>query len=166
MKGKLTVLLIVAFVDMLGLIIVYPLLPFYAESMGASAAIVGALIASFSVAQLLAAPVWGWLSDQYGRRPAILVGLLLSAVAYVIFAYANSIWLLLISRIVQGLGGGTIGVVQAYVSDVSVVCPRTLDPRSERASSVKSASMAMRGGVSLKNRPSVPRSVAGATPAR
>lgn len=119
MKGKLTVLMITAFVDMLGLIIIYPLLPFYAERLGANAAMVGALIASFSVAQLLAAPVWGWLSDRYGRRPAILVGLLLSAVAYVIFAFANSIWLLFLSRIVQGLGGGTIGVVQAYVSDVS-----------------------------------------------
>jgi len=118
-KGKLTVLMITAFVDMLGLIIVYPLLPFYAERLGASATMVGALIASFSIAQLLAAPVWGWLSDRYGRRPAIIVGLLLSAVAYFIFGFANSIWLLFLSRIVQGLGGGTIGVVQAYVSDVS-----------------------------------------------
>lgn len=119
MKGKLTVLMITAFVDMLGLIILYPLLPFYAERLGATAAMVGALIASFSVAQLLAAPVWGWLSDRYGRRPAILVGLLLSTFAYIIFAFANSIWLLFLSRLVQGLGGGTIGVVQAYVSDVS-----------------------------------------------
>jgi len=111
--------MITAFVDMLGLIIVYPLLPFYAQHLGANAAMVGALVASFSVAQLLAAPVWGWLSDRYGRRPAILVGLLLSAVAYVIFAFAASLWLLFLSRIVQGLGGGTIGVVQAYVSDVS-----------------------------------------------
>jgi len=118
-KGKLTVLLITAFVDMLGWIIVSPLLPFYAEDLGANAAIVGALVASFSVAQLLAAPVWGWLSDRYGRRPAILVGLLLSALAYVIFAFATSLWLLFLSRIVQGTGGGTIGVVQAYVSDVS-----------------------------------------------
>lgn len=119
MKGKLTVLLITAFVDMLGLIIIYPLLPFYAEDLGANAAMVGALVASFSVAQLLAAPVWGWLSDRYGRRPAILVGLMLSALAYVIFAFAGSLWVLFLSRIVQGLGGGTIGVVQAYVSDVS-----------------------------------------------
>ncbi len=119
MKGKLTVLMITAFVDMLGLIIVFPLLPFYAQNLGANAAMVGALVAAFSVAQLLAAPVWGWLSDRYGRRPAILVGLLLSAVAYVIFAFAGTLWLLFLSRIVQGLGGGTIGVVQAYVSDVS-----------------------------------------------
>ena len=119
MKGKLTVLMITAFVDMLGLIIVYPLLPFYAQHLGANAAMVGALVAAFSVAQLLAAPVWGWLSDRYGRRPAIIVGLLVSAVAYIIFAFAASLWLLFLSRIVQGLGGGTIGVVQAYVSDVS-----------------------------------------------
>ncbi len=104
---------------MLGLIIIYPLLPFYAQHLGANAAMVGALVASFSVAQLLAAPVWGWLSDHYGRRPAIIIGLLLSSVAYVIFAFAGSLSLLFLSRIVQGLGGGTIGVVQAYVSDVS-----------------------------------------------
>lgn len=112
--------MVTAFVDMLGLIIVYPLLPFYATRLGANAAMVGALVAAFSVAQLLSAPAWGRLSDRYGRRPAILTGLLVSAVAYVIFAFAGTIWLLFLSRIIQGLGGGTIGVVQAYVADISV----------------------------------------------
>lgn len=112
--------MVTAFVDMLGLIIVYPLLPFYAQRLGANAAMVGALVAAFSVAQLLSAPAWGRLSDRYGRRPAILTGLLVSAVAYVIFAFADSIWLLFLSRIIQGLGGGTIGVVQAYVADISI----------------------------------------------
>jgi multidrug resistance protein len=87
--------------------------------MGASATIVGVLIAAFSIAQLASAPLWGRFSDGYGRRPALLAGLLISAVAYVIFAYASTLWLLLLSRIVQGLGGGTIGVVQAYVADAS-----------------------------------------------
>ena len=128
MKGKLTVLMITAFVDMLGLAMVIPLLPFYATKLGASATIVGVLIAAFSIAQLASAPLWGRFSDHYGRRPALLVGLLVSAVAYVIFAYASTLWLLLISRIVQGLGGGTIGVVQAYVADAS-------DP-SDRAKSL------------------------------
>jgi multidrug resistance protein len=112
--------MVTAFVDMLGLIIVYPLLPFYATRLGANAAMVGALVAAFSVAQLVSAPAWGRLSDRYGRRPAILTGLLVSAVAYVIFAFAGTIWLLFLSRIIQGLGGGTIGVVQAYVADISV----------------------------------------------
>jgi multidrug resistance protein len=112
--------MVTAFVDMVGLIIVYPLLPFYATRLGANAAMVGALVAAFSVAQLLSAPAWGKFSDRYGRRPAILVGLLISAVGYVTFAYADSLWLLFVSRIIQGLGGGTIGVVQAYVADISV----------------------------------------------
>jgi multidrug resistance protein len=119
MKGKLTVLMITAFVDMLGLAMIIPLLPFYATKMGASATIVGVLIAAFSIAQLASAPLWGRFSDRYGRRPALLAGLIISAVAYVIFAYAGSLWLLLISRVVQGFGGGTIGVVQAYVADAS-----------------------------------------------
>jgi multidrug resistance protein len=119
LKGKLTVLMVTAFVDMLGLIIIYPLLPFYATRLGANAATVGALVAAFSVAQLISAPAWGWMSDKYGRRPAILVGLLVSAGAYVIFAFADSLWLLFVSRIIQGLGGGTIGVVQAYVADIT-----------------------------------------------
>ena len=119
MKGKLTVLMITAFVDMLGLAMIIPLLPFYATKMGASATIVGVLIAAFSIAQLASAPIWGRFSDRYGRRPALLAGLIVSAVAYVIFAYASTLWLLLLSRIVQGFGGGTIGVVQAYVADAS-----------------------------------------------
>jgi multidrug resistance protein len=119
MRGKLTVLMITAFVDMLGLAMIIPLLPFYATELGASASVVGVLIAAFSIAQLASAPLWGRFSDRYGRRPGLLVGLLVSAVAYVIFAYASTLWLLLISRVVQGLGGGTIGVVQAYVADAS-----------------------------------------------
>jgi multidrug resistance protein len=119
MRGKLTVLMITAFVDMLGLAMVIPLLPFYATKLGASATIVGILIAAFSIAQLASAPLWGKFSDRYGRRPALLAGLIISAVAYVIFAYASTLWLLLLSRVVQGLGGGTIGVVQAYVADAS-----------------------------------------------
>ncbi len=119
MKGRLAVLMFTAFVDMLGLIIIFPLLPFYATRLGANAATVGALVAAFSVAQLLSAPAWGWMSDHYGRRPAILVGLLVSSAAYVIFAFADSLWLLFLSRVIQGLGGGTIGVVQAYVADIT-----------------------------------------------
>jgi len=119
MKGKLTVLMITAFVDMLGLAMIIPLLPFYATKMGASATIVGVLIAAFSIAQLASAPLWGKFSDRYGRRPALLAGLLISAAAYVIFGYASTLWLLLLSRVVQGFGGGTIGVVQAYVADAS-----------------------------------------------
>ncbi|MGH7704165.1 MAG: MFS transporter, partial [Gemmatimonadales bacterium] len=86
---------------------------------GASAIMVGGLISAFSVAQLVSAPLWGRLSDARGRRPAIITDLLVSAAAYVIFGLAQSLGVLLLCRIIQGLGGGTIGVVQAYVTDAT-----------------------------------------------
>ena len=61
--------------------------------------------------------MWGRFSDRYGRRPALIVGLTASAIAYVIFAYSDSLWLLFLSRLVQGSGGGTVSVIQAYVAD-------------------------------------------------
>jgi multidrug resistance protein len=121
----LLVLFVTAFVDMIGLTMVIPLLPYYATDFGASATMVGLLISAFAVAQLVVAPGWGRFSDRRGRRPAILAGLLLTAAAYLLFAYAGSVAALLISRLVQGAGGGTVGVVQAYVADVSPPDRRT-----------------------------------------
>src|SRR5919108_5419678 len=115
--AKLVVLMVTAFVDMVGLLMVLPLLPFYAKALGGSGFIVGVLISSFAIAQLLASPFWGRFSDRYGRRPALLIGLSASAIAYVVFGLAASVWLLFLSRLVQGAGGGTTGVAQAYVAD-------------------------------------------------
>jgi multidrug resistance protein len=123
--GRLLVLFVTAFVDMVGLTMILPLLPYYATQLGGSALVVGILISAFAVAQLAAAPGWGRFSDRYGRRPAILAGLVITAVAYVVFAFAGSVTALLVSRVVQGLGGGTIGVVQAYVADASAPEQRT-----------------------------------------
>ncbi|HEX8696254.1 MAG TPA: MFS transporter [Longimicrobium sp.] len=109
--------MVTAFVDMVGLLMVVPLLPFVATRLGGGGLVVGLLVSSFSLAQLLSAPLWGRFSDRYGRRPALLVGLSAAAMAYVVFAYADSLWLLLLSRLVQGAGGGTVGVIQAYVVD-------------------------------------------------
>jgi multidrug resistance protein len=114
---QLSVLIAVNLVDMIGLMLVLPLLPFYASDLGASPERIGQLIAAFSIAQLIAAPFWGRLSDRYGRRPALVIGLTASAVAFLVFAYAHTIWLLFLSRLVQGAGGGTTGVAQAYVAD-------------------------------------------------
>jgi multidrug resistance protein len=111
--------MITAFIDMVGLLMVIPILPFYAKELGAGGLIVGMLVSSFAVAQLLSAPMWGRFSDAYGRRPALLVGLAASAIAYVIFGFAHSLALLFISRLVQGAGGGTVSVIQAYVADAT-----------------------------------------------
>ncbi len=114
---QLWVLIAVNFVDMLGFAIILPLLPFYALRLDATPEMVGWMIASFSIAQLIASPIWGRVSDRYGRRPALIIGLAASSIAFLVFGLADSLWLLFLSRIVQGAGGGTTGVAQAYVSD-------------------------------------------------
>jgi len=115
--GALVALMITAFIDMVGLLMVLPLLPFYAQRLGGSGTVVGLLVSAFSVAQLVSAPLWGRFSDRWGRRPTLLVALAASAIAYVIFGFANSLLVLFLSRVVQGAGGGTVGVIQAYVAD-------------------------------------------------
>jgi MFS family permease len=116
-NAKLFVLIVTNFVDMVGLLMIIPLMPFYARELGGGALVVSILMSSFTAAQLLSAPLWGRFSDKYGRRPALLIGLTASCIAYVVFAFAHTIWLLLLSRVVQGAGGGTVGVIQAYVAD-------------------------------------------------
>ncbi|HEU5051136.1 MAG TPA: MFS transporter [Gemmatimonadales bacterium] len=114
---QLLILIAVAFVDMIGFMLVLPVLPFYALRLDATPVQVGLIFAAFSIAQLISAPVWGRVSDRYGRRPALLIGLGASAIAYVVFGFASTLWLLFLSRFVQGAGGGTTGVAQAYVAD-------------------------------------------------
>ena len=126
--AKLFTLMATAFLDMVGLLMIIPLLPFYVKTLGGSGIeilgihfgigiIIGFIVASFTVAQLVSAPMWGRFSDRVGRRPTLLIALGASAIAYLIFGFADSLLLLFISRLVQGAGGGTVGVIQAYVAD-------------------------------------------------
>jgi MFS family permease len=128
--AKLLVLMATAFLDMVGLLMIIPLLPFYVKSLGGEGVtilgvhfgigiIVGFIIAAFTVAQLASAPMWGRFSDRVGRRPALLIALTASGLAYLIFGFAESLLLLFLSRVVQGAGGGTVGVIQAYVADTT-----------------------------------------------
>ena len=126
--AKLFTLMITAFVDMVGLLMIIPLLPFYVKTLGGAGidvlglhlgvgTISGIIVAAFTVAQLLSAPLWGRFSDRVGRRPTLIIALGAAGIAYLIFGFATSLWLLFLSRIVQGAGGGTVGVIQAYVAD-------------------------------------------------
>src|SRR5437867_5532760 len=126
--AKLFTLMITAFVDMVGLLMIIPLLPFYVKTLGGTGinvlgmhlgvgSISGIIVAAFTVAQLASAPMWGRFSDRVGRRPTLLIAIGAAGIAYLIFGFATSLWLLFLSRIVQGAGGGTVGVIQAYVAD-------------------------------------------------
>ncbi|HET9942088.1 MAG TPA: MFS transporter, partial [Terriglobia bacterium] len=115
--GRLAILIAVAGIDLLGATMVFPQIPFYAQHFNSSPTFIGIIFASFFLAQLLSAPIWGRISDRYGRRPALLIGLTALGLGYVIFAFANSLWMLLLARFIQGAGGGTTGVTQAYVAD-------------------------------------------------
>src|SRR3989304_3424762 len=114
---KLWVLMMAAFVDMVGYAMVFPLLPFYAVRLGGGGRGVGWLVAAFSIAQVTSAPLWGRFSDRWGRRPGLLIGLGGSAIAFLIFGFATTLWLLFVSRLAPGLGGGTSGVLQAHAGD-------------------------------------------------
>jgi len=126
--ARLFTLMATAFVDMVGLLMIIPLLPFYVKTLGGPGIdvlglhfgigiISGFIVAAFTFAQLLSAPMWGRFSDRVGRRPTLLIALGASAIAYLIFGFAHSLLVLFLSRIVQGAGGGTVGVIQAYVAD-------------------------------------------------
>lgn len=114
---KLWVLMVTAIIDMIGFALIVPILPFYAKEFGADAFTVGLLMASFALGTMVTAPLWGRVSDRFGRKPVLLVAQAMSAVAFLVFAFADSIWLLFLCRFLQGVGGGSIGAVSAWVSD-------------------------------------------------
>jgi DHA1 family tetracycline resistance protein-like MFS transporter len=95
------------------------LLPFYAESFGASELTVGLLLASYSLMQFIGAPVLGRLSDRYGRRPILLISQVGTFVGFMIQGFANALWMLFLSRIIDGISGANISTAQAYIADIS-----------------------------------------------
>lgn len=105
---------------MLGFGILIPILPTFAtKELHVDETAVGIAIAIYSLIQFLFNPVFGSLSDKYGRKPVIVFSLFLNAVGYVIFAYTTTYLVLLIARIISGIGGSSIGVAQAYISDMT-----------------------------------------------
>ena len=118
-RNRLGILFLAVLVDLIGFGIVLPVLPFYATDLGADGLHTGLLYTIYSLVQLVMAPLWGRISDRVGRRPVIILGLLGSALAYTVFARADSLALLFLSRVVGGIGGSTIPVAQAYIADVT-----------------------------------------------
>jgi DHA1 family tetracycline resistance protein-like MFS transporter len=115
----LLVIFLTIFVNLVGFGIIVPLLPFYAERFGASGLTIGLLFGIFSLCQLVASPVLGAASDRYGRRPVLIFSLAGTVLSFVMLAMAQTITMLFIARIVDGLSGGNISTARAYVADVT-----------------------------------------------
>ena len=109
---------LIVLVDVMGSIII-PLLPFYAESLGASATTVGMLVSAYALCQFLAGPPLGQLSDHVGRRSVLLVSQFGTFIGFLMLALAHSLWLVFLARIIDGLTAGNLTVAQAYISDVT-----------------------------------------------
>jgi MFS transporter, DHA1 family, tetracycline resistance protein len=103
--------------DLIGFGVIIPISPFFAESLGANPALITLLGAIYSLTQFLFAPFWGRLSDRIGRRPVILTSIAIAAGGYVVFAYAESYWMLLAARMISGFGTANFGAAQAIIAD-------------------------------------------------
>ncbi len=120
-RSPLVVIFITVFIDLVSFGIVIPLLPFYAQNFGASGVVIGLLLSVFSLMSFIFMPLWGRLSDRYGRRPILLITIGGSFIAYLLFSTSFSLWMLFLSRILAGISNANISVAQAYISDVTTV---------------------------------------------
>ncbi len=118
-RAGLYVVLVNVFLDLLSFGIVIPLLPFYAQELGASPLVIGALLTVFATAQLIFAPIWGRLSDAVGRRPVILGNLAGAAISYVMLANSHTVHAILLARVLAGIASANVAAAQAYIADTT-----------------------------------------------
>jgi MFS family permease len=119
MKHPLIPIFLIVLVDILGMTLIMPLLPFYAEHYGATPVVVGFLVSSYAVCQLISGPVIGRLSDHMGRKPLLIVSQIGTFVGFLILAFSGSLWMIFLSRIIDGCTAGNISLAQAYIADVT-----------------------------------------------
>ena len=118
-RSALAILFVIVFIDLLGFGMVIPVMPLYAERLGASEAWTGLLSAGYSAMQFVFAPIWGRLSDRIGRRPMLLASIVMTAVAFALYGLAGSFSMLLISRLFAGAATANIAIARAFVADVT-----------------------------------------------
>lgn len=118
-RKRLFSVIFVVFIDLLGFSLILPLLPYYARTFGSNDFVTGLLVASYAVAQLIGAPLLGRLSDRFGRRPILLVSIFGTFLGFLLLGFATTLWMLFVSRIIDGLTGGNLSIAQAYITDVT-----------------------------------------------
>lgn len=115
---------LVTFVSLVGFGLLIPLLPFIIARTGVGAEVITIVLGLYSLAQLLAAPVWGWVSDRWGRKPVLVITSWGLAASYMIIAYSDSLEMLIISRVFGGIMAANIGAAQAYMADITTPATR------------------------------------------
>lgn len=118
-NSPLLPIFLIVLVDVLGMAIILPLLPFYSERMGASATVVGLLVSSYAACQFVAGPVLGAISDRVGRKPVLIVSQIGTFIGFLILAKAQVLWVVFLSRIIDGITAGNLSLAQAYIADVT-----------------------------------------------
>jgi DHA1 family tetracycline resistance protein-like MFS transporter len=119
-KGALALIFFIMLMDVAGISIFYPIAPFIVRKYSPDPSMVTMLSVLYAAAQFIAAPVLGRLSDRYGRRPILLFSLIGSACGYVLFGIGGSLWMLFLSRVIDGLTGGNMSTAGAYIVDISL----------------------------------------------
>jgi len=122
---KIFPIFVVVLIDLLGLTIIIPLLPLYAASFGADASVIGVLGATYPVMQFIGAPLLGRLSDRYGRKPILIISQIGTLIGFLVLGLANTLPLLFLSRIIDGLSGANIATAQAMIADSTTEKTRT-----------------------------------------
>jgi len=115
----MAILLLIIFIDLVGFGVVIPLLPYYALNFHATPLEVTSMMACYSFAQFFSSPIWGRISDRFGRRPVLLVSLSASVLSYLWLGLADALWMLFAARLLSGAGAGNIAAAQAYITDIT-----------------------------------------------
>jgi len=124
-RSRFAVIFFTVLIDLIGFGIIIPILPYYAQRLGAGGLGLGALLGAFSAMQFVATTFLGRTSDRVGRRPILLATMLINALGYVLFAAAHSYPILFIARVVSGFAGGNISAAQAYIADITTPVERS-----------------------------------------
>lgn len=119
MQKEKIIIATTVFIDVLGIGIVIPILPYYVESFGVSTFVLTLLFSVFSLFSFISAPMLGALSDKIGRRPVLILSIVSTALGWLVFASANAVWVLFLGRIIDGMAAGNLPVAESYLVDIA-----------------------------------------------